>query len=295
MQKKMLKKIVWSFFFLLLAFCLWCGVSAWRSYNGVKVNTWHIESAGISDSVRIAVLADLHEGTPDKKQPIAALVAQQKPDIIVLAGDMLNETSQDADNLCTLVAQLAAIAPVYYAWGNHELDYIANDHPTLETELTAAGATVLDLTYQDITIKNENLRIGGMYAYAFALDDTNSCNPKTMNEDVFAFLNDFQQTDNCKIMMAHRPDSFILGEASATWDVDLVISGHNHGGQVVLPWLGGVFGGDQGYFPDYIHGVYQKDKIMLAITSGLGTHSQPLPRFNNPPELMILDLVPAVG
>ena len=87
-------------------------------------------------------------------------------------------------------------------------------------------------------------------------------------------------------------DSFVLGEASGTWHVDLVISGHDHGGQVVLPLLGGVFGGDQGYFPTYIHGIYEKDNLRLAITSGLGSQRERLPRFRNPPEIMVLDLVP---
>ena len=96
-------------------------------------------------------------------------------------------------------------------------------------------------------------------------------------------------------MLSHRPDSFLFGEATATWDIDLVVSGHDHGGQVVLPLLGGVFGGDQGLFPTYIHGVYQKGRLTFAITSGLGSQRERLPRFNNPPELMVLDLVPADG
>ena len=91
-------------------------------------------------------------------------------------------------------------------------------------------------------------------------------------------------------MLSHRPDSFVFGAASATWDVDLVISGHLHGGQVVLPLLGGVFGGDQGLFPRYVHGIYEKDRLTLAVTSGLGSQPERLPRFNNPPEVMVLDL-----
>ena len=107
---------------------------------------------------------------------------------------------------------------------------------------------------------------------------------------MYGFLTRFQDTDRCRILLSHRPDSFALGEASVTWNVELVISGHDHGGQVVLPILGGVFGGDQGLFPAYLHGLYEKDNIRLAITSGLGSHGQKLPRMWNPPEIMVLDL-----
>ena len=100
----------------------------------------------------------------------------------------------------------------------------------------------------------------------------------------------FQDTDRCRILLAHRPDSFALGEAAATWHVELAISGHSHGGQVVLPVLGGVFGGDQGLFPAYVHGLYEKDNICLAVTSGLSSHREKLPRLWNPPEIMILNL-----
>ena len=62
------------------------------------------------------------------------------------------------------------------------------------------------------------------------------------------------------------------------WDVDLVVSGHDHGGQVVVPFAGGVFGGDQGYFPKYVHGMYEKERLHLFVSSGLGSANEPLPR-----------------
>ena len=85
-------------------------------------------------------------------------------------------------------------------------------------------------------------------------------------------------------------DSFIFGEASKAWDIDLVVSSHDHGGQVVIPFLGGFYGGDQGYFPEYIHGLYNKDKMKILISSGLGSNKQKLPRFNNVPEVMVVNL-----
>ena len=140
--------------------------------------------------------------------------------------------------------------------------------------------------YVDIEINGILVRLGGMYDYAFGLDGNNTA--LSAPEDVLAFLEDFQNTDRVKIMLSHRPDSFIFGDASEVWDIDLVISGHNHGGQVVLPFLGGLYGGDQGWFPTYVHGLYEKGNLQLFITSGLGSDRQKLPRFNNPPEVAVL-------
>lgn len=132
------------------------------------------------------------------------------------------------------------------------------------------------------------VRIGGMYGYAF--DPNGTTKKADMSDGIYDFLKDFENTSSYKIMMSHRPDSFIFGEASKAWDIDLVVSSHDHGGQVVFPFLGGFYGGDQGYFPEYIHGLYNKDKMKILISSGLGSNKQKLPRFNNVPEVMVVNL-----
>ena len=83
---------------------------------------------------------------------------------------------------------------------------------------------------------------------------------------------------------------FIFGDAASVWDVDLVVSGHDHGGQVVVPFAGGVFGGDQGYFPKYVHGMYEKERLHLFVSSGLGSANEPLPRVNNLPEVAVVEI-----
>ena len=166
------------------------------------------------------------------------------------------------------------------------------EHPVKTVELTEqleeSGAVVLDKEYTDLDVNGTQIRLGGMYDYAFGLNGNNDA--AAAPDDTLNFLQDFQNTDRLKIMLAHRPDSFIFGDASKVWDVDLVISGHNHGGQVVLPFLGGLYGGDQGFFPEYIHGMYEKDNFQMFVTSGLGSDRQKLPRFNNPPEIAVLSI-----
>ena len=202
--------------------------------------------------------------------------------------NLLNDTSGSAKVPLKLIRQLEGTAPVYYALGNHELAYMENGHEELTRQLEEAGAVVLDKNFVDIEVNGRGIRLGGMYDYAFGLNGNNDA--LAAPDDTLTFLQEFQDTDRLKIMMAHRPDSFIFGDASKVWDVDLVISGHNHGGQVVIPFLGGLYGGDQGWFPEYIHGIYEKDNIQMFVTSGLGTHKKKLLRFNNLPEIAVLTI-----
>lgn len=158
----------------------------------------------------------------------------------------------------------------------------------LRRELEDAGAVVLDKDYVDLEIQGDKIRLGGMYDYAFGLDGNDDAYKAP--QDVKEYLQEFQETDNLKIMMAHRPESFVLGNAAKVWDIDLVVSGHIHGGQVVLPFVGGIYGADQGWFPEYVHGLYEKENMQFLITGGLGSSSEVLPRYNNPPEIGILKI-----
>lgn len=288
-----MRRRIWMGAILLLALALWTAAGVRQSYRDPVVRTWTVPVQHLSAPVRAVVMADLHNRDfGEDNRVLAELTADAEPDLILLDGDIVNADAADAGVAVSLVLALKDIAPVYYAWGNHELDYLRAGTSPLREELEAAGAAVLDRECTDLTVNGAALRLGGLYDYAFAMDDFNTCDPERMDPEIYDFLTAFQDTDRCRIMLSHRPDSFIFGEAAATWDVDLVISGHDHGGQVVLPLLGGVFGGDQGLFPAYVHGICEKDGLTLAITSGLGSQREALPRFRNPPEIMVLDLIP---
>ena len=267
------------------------GISTFRSFYCLSINTYTYPTAKVSSPIRLCVLADLHDRSfGEGNSRLVAKVKSVKPDLIILDGDMVNHNSPNADIVCELIPKLTDISPVYYAMGNHEIEYRDRLDHSFESKIEKAGAIVLDEAYVDIKINDNIIRLGGLYDYAFGAGPIE--NEATLAEpEVLAFLNDFQDTDKLKIMMSHRPDSFVFGDASKVWDVDLVISGHLHGGQVVLPFLGGVFGGDQGYFPKYIHGMYEKDNMNIFVTSGLGSGHKPLPRFNNIPEIAVIDIV----
>ena len=290
-RKQRLQRVESICLVLLACFVLWCAWGLWQSCHHPVVREWTADLPRLDSPVRLAVLSDLHDRDfGGDNRHLAEVVASSEPDLILLVGDMLNGDSESSTRVTALVRRLADIAPVYFALGNHELDYMERKGGDLTAELTAAGADVLDRAYRDLTVNGQRLRLGGLYDYAFALDDFNTCDPACMDAEVYGFLSSFQDTDHCRILLSHRPDSFALGDAVEAWTVELVVSGHDHGGQVVLPILGGVFGGDQGLFPEYVHGLYDKEGVCLAVTSGLGSHREKLPRMWNPPEIMVVEL-----
>lgn len=289
-MNKIQKRIVLALLFIMII-CLIVLYEVQISYNKVITTNYSIITNEINNSVNLAIISDLHDNQiGDNNKDLINQINSLSPDIILVVGDIVNSDSKDSKIVTNLMKQLSKDNQVFYSLGNTDIDYIESGTSDLVKELENIGVTVLDNEYKDININGNNIRIGGMYAYAFGLNDNNDVDKDTMEEGVFDFLTDFQDTDNYKIMMAHRPDSFIFGNASQVWNIDLVVSGHNHGGQVVLPFIGGLYGGDQGWFPKYDKGLFDLNKIKILITSGLGSGKQKLPRFNNPPEIVNLYL-----
>lgn len=278
------KKIVISIFLCLVLIFLGCYYEIYISYNKLQTKTYELESE--NTQLKVVVISDLHENNLPN---LCEQIKEQSPDIILVVGDMINSTSLNSLKVTKLMKQLVKISPVYYSLGNHELEYIEKGTSDLVKDLKSTGVVVLDKDYVDININNSNIRIGGMYEYAFG-NKGNLVKKENMDKEVYNFLCDFQDTKNYKIMLAHRPDSFIFGDASKVWNIDLVVSGHNHGGQVILPFLGGLYGGDQGWFPKYVDGMYKLNNINLFVTRGLGSNEKKLPRFNNRPEISIIDI-----
>ena len=175
--------------------------------------------------------------------------------------------------------------------GNHEEDYIARGNEGLIQELTDAGAVVLDQNMR--TWRQEAWRSGWaacmpmLLARILRADIMRLMTLRQMSRE---FLEEFQDTDRVKIMMSHRPTVLSLEIPARCGMWDLVVSAHDHGGQVVVPFLGGLYGEIRDGFLIMVHGLYQKDKIQLFVTSGLGSNKKALPRFNNPPEIAVLHI-----
>lgn len=206
---------------IILLTLLWFVGEILVSYHWMKVNLYPVQVRNLryADTVtdagfKMVVISDLHDHEFGKdNEKLIRCVKEQDPEMIILDGDMLNEDSKSDEVPVRLVKGLAEIAPVYYALGNHELDYIGTaegkkmqKHPEnseLVKDLTDAGACVLEEGYRDVEIGGCKVRIGGMYEYAFALDGDNSA--ENLTGDVRDFLEEFQNTDRIVLYSVMHP------------------------------------------------------------------------------------------
>lgn len=281
-------KKVWSILGICVAVVLTGTItSVISSYTCLKETYFQIDSSKIAKSIRLVVLADLHNHEFGKNnQSLINRVREQKPDLVLMVGDILDAEAEDDSVAVNLVEALSNVAPVCFALGNQEIEFM-KEHKDFLSHLVTAGGVVLEKSYQDIQVGSSVLRVGGMYGYAF---QTEEGAVGTEDEEGFKFLKDFTNTDNFQILLFHRPESFVLGNASKLWNPDMVVSAHIHGGQVILPFVGGIYGAELGWFPEYTYGRYRLEDTELFLTRGLGSGGEALPRFNNIPEIMVVDL-----
>ena len=267
------------------------GRNFYQSKHALTCSSYTIQTLKLQNAIRIAHLTDLHNSEfGEKNQNLIDLVAEQSPDLILITGDLLNSDEPQTDIATDLIKKLSGIASVYISLGNHELEYEENYGTDIVHTYEEAGAMVMDRQYEDITVKGQQIRLGGIYGYCLPEKYLGS---GEADEEECAFLSDFQDTDLYTILMCHMPVSWLLSEGLDEWDVDCVFSGHVHGGQVSLPFIGSVYGPDFGWFPGKLWGVYDsaEGNKKLILSKGLG-NTEWIPRWNNIPEVVVTDILP---
>ena len=262
------------------------------SQSAISISQYDCSASSLTQPIRIVQLTDLHNSEFGKgNDRLIRKVREQQPDLIFLTGDMLNQYEERTDVPVNLIQELSQIAPVYASYGNHEWQHEKNYGTDLRAIFTEAGATVLEYDWVDVEVKGQELRIGGIYGYCMA---GYYLRTKEAEEQEVAFLDEFCNTDRTKLLLCHMPVAWIAYGSLDYWDADYVFAGHAHGGQVWIPFVGGLYAPDQGWFPGRCEGLfYSKDgEHTLVLSRGLGTSRSKLPRLNNIPEILVLDLVP---
>ncbi len=267
---------------LLLILIIW---TIWGN-TALMVNTITICSNRIPSAFsefRIAQVSDLHNTEfGENNIRLLNMLSENTPDIIVITGDFVDSRHTDIDIALDFVKEAVQIAPVYYVTGNHEASL--SEYEKLKTSLEMFGAVVLE----DKAIPLEN---NGEKITLIGLSDSDF----TIRGDVFGEVPAMTSTklrnlmdakNGYTILLSHRPELF---ETYVDCDVDLVLSGHAHGGQFRLPFIGGLIAPNQGLFPKYDAGLYTDNNTNMIVSRGLGNSIIPL-RFNNRPEIVFVEL-----
>ena len=266
----------------------WC---FFGSEYGLELTHYVLSSPKITAPIRVVHLTDLHNSEfGENNERLVRMVAQQHPDLIVMTGDMLNGREDETEIAASLVRMLTEVAPVYFSYGNHEVTHERMFGRDLTALFEEAGATVLEGTYEDVTVNGQTIRLGGIYGYCLPEKYYATGEAKRWECE---YLKEFQDTESYTLLLAHLPTCWIRNDNLDIWQIDCVLSGHEHGGQIRLPWIGGLYAPDQGFFPGRSSGIYasQDGKRVMVLSRGLGS-GVGVPRFNNVPEIVVVDILP---
>ncbi len=268
---------------MLLALIIW---TAWGN-TALMVNTITVSSSRIPagfSGYRIAQVSDLHNaefGTGNIE--LLQTISESTPDIIVITGDLVDMNHTNMDAALDFAKNAVQIAPIYYVNGNHEA--ALSQYNQLKEGLKSVGVIVLE----DEAIQLEH---NGSTVTLIGLSDPNF----SIRTDVFDDLPDMVSTklnglleseNGYTILISHRPELF---ETYVSCGVDLVFSGHAHGGQFRLPFIGGLIAPNQGLFPKYDAGLYTDVNTNMVVSRGIGNSIIPF-RFNNRPEVVLVELI----
>ena len=262
------------------------GVFLYFENNHIVTTQINVKSSKLPDAFdgyRIIHLSDLHNKRFGRKQEaLVRKIKDARPDIIVITGDLIDSRHFDSEASLELIRQIVNSAPVYYVTGNHEMR--SGQLETFVNALKETGVHVLQNAYDRISRD-------GDWIYIMGIDDPFVSQERFMEvgiakREIERMVNETQENDGFKILLAHRPDMFPL---YSEYGFDLIFSGHAHGGQIRLPFIGGLFAPNQGFFPRYTSGKYKLWNSVMVVSRGLGNSLFPQRLFNRP-EIVVLTL-----
>ena len=269
---------------LILALIIGAAVFFYGRYTKTHyvINFYQETSKKVSENIRIAVISDIHDREyGENNETLISDLRALKPDLILFAGDMVIRDEADYGPVLKLVSALTEIAPCYGVLGNHESEriYYGNDEG-LPDAFENAGLKLLRNAMEEVRIGKDTIQLIGVEGTA---DGFEKYGGREFMENA-----DIDPSAYC-IVMAHIP--ILFDTQLSEYDFDLGIAGHTHGGIVGLPFLGGLYTREEGFFPTFSAGEYVLDnRQTLIISAGLGD-SAPFPlRLNNTPELVVIDI-----
>ena len=266
---------------VLLALIIWI---AWGN-SALELNTYTINSPLLPDGFdgfRIAHVSDLHNTEIGKdNEKLLAMLQDAEPDIIAITGDLIDSRNTDVEVALQFIREAVKIAPCYYVTGNHESRI--SEYSVLKAGMETAGVVILEDARTEISLGGETITLIGVNDPSFRTNDLSGDSVTVMD----AKLTQLHGDDNeFTILLSHRPELF---DTYVKNNIDLVLSGHAHGGQLRLPFIGGLVAPHQGMFPEYDAGLYTKENTNMIVSRGVGNSIFPF-RINNRPEVILIEL-----
>ena len=284
-KRKFLRGLI-RLFSILFIIALVCGAvsAAYALYyrTHYKISFYQETSRKVYSNIRIAVVSDIHSREFEaRNEALLSDLRALKPDLILFPGDMVIRDQDDYQPMLDLVSKAAAIAPCYGVLGNHESERIYyRDDKNLPEKFEKAGLILLRNAQEEIHIGRNTIQLFGVEGTSYGFEQYGG--RKFMDKadrDPGAYL----------IVMAHIP--ILFDTQLSAYDFDLGIAGHTPGGIGSLPFIGGLYTNEEGFFPNYTSGKYILNKNQsLIISAGLGDSSFFPPRINNAPELVVIDI-----
>ena len=275
------KRVLFVVSFVLVVLILW---TLWGN-TALELNEYEVVSDRIPqgfEGFRIAQVSDLHNAEfGEGNEKLIQLLSQADPDIIVLTGDLIDSRHTDIEIALDFARQAVKIAPVYYVSGNHESR--VREYEDLKIGLAEAGVVILENQKVQITREGGSITLVGIGDPSFQEDYLFGDSESVARQAIDDLQN---ESDGYTILLSHRPELFDLYVDTG---MDLVFSGHAHGGQFRLPFIGGLVAPNQGFFPKYDAGKFTEENTTMIVSRGVGNSIIPI-RFNNRPEIVLVTL-----
>ncbi|MBE7129111.1 metallophosphoesterase [Bacillus mycoides] len=279
-MNKKIKRII-----LIIGILVGISIFLYLQNNLISITEVKITSSKIPSSFKgykILQISDLHNKKfGDNQDVLIQKVKSINPDIIAITGDLIDSKSYDAEMSMQVIRELVKEYPVYFVTGNHEK--WSGKYNSLEKKLKKQHVTVL---------RNEHVIIqkGGHEINLLGIDDpefnTGDIDEGGIVKDAIVKAKIETLPDRYNVLLSHRPEFL---EEYAEEKVDLVLSGHAHGGQVRLPFIGGLVAPNQGILPKYTAGLYEQQNTSMIVSRGLGNSIIPQRVFNRP-EIVVVQL-----
>lgn len=252
--------------------------------NAIGITKYKLSSSKLPegfDSYRIVQLTDLHSKSFGKEQEtITRKVKQLRPDLIVMTGDLVDSRKYETEASLTLMRKMTELAPVYYVTGNHEW---GPKFPPLAKSLRELGVHVMRNQSELVKLGEGFIRIAGVDDPTFNHEADGDV--ARLKEHMAAALEGVDRAENVyTVLLSHRPELFSV---YAQDRIDVTFSGHAHGGQVRLPFIGGLVAPGQGFLPKYDGGKYEEDGATMIVSRGLGNSIIPQRLFNRPEVVLV--------